>query len=199
MRRNEALIFAANDAGPSTYFKRHMVPGLEAAFVPGDLTFLPRDQTGVAICKDMDFPSTLRSDARSGHPTLLAVPAWDFDRDGWWHARLAIMRGVEDGFAVARAAKQGLLSLSDGYGRIIALSASTKSGMVSLIGDLPRGPGHTVYLDIGDAFAWASSAGSILLLGLALRRARKRAGRSELMTTSDQATVASADLERGVP
>src|SRR5437868_972243 len=97
LRRNEALIFAADDAEPSVYFKRHMVPGLEAAFVPGDLSFVLHDQTGLAICKDMDFQSTLRSDARDGHPTLLAVPAWDFDRDGWWHARLAIMRGVEDG------------------------------------------------------------------------------------------------------
>jgi len=42
------------------------------------------------------------------------------------------------------AAKQGLLTLSDSYGRIIALSASAKSGMVSLVGDLPRGPGNTV-------------------------------------------------------
>jgi len=173
LRRNEALIFAANDAEPSVYFKRHMVPGLEAAFVPGDLPLVLQDRTGLAICKDMDFQSTLRSDARDGHPTLLAVPAWDFDRDGWWHARLAIMRGVEDGFAVARAAKQGLLTLSDSYGRIIALSASAKSGIVSLVGDLPRGPGNTVYLHIGDAFAWASSAGSILFLGMALLRARK--------------------------
>src|SRR5882724_51154 len=173
LRRNEALIFAANDAEPLLYFKRHMVPGLEAAFVPGDLPLVLQDRTGVAICKDMDFQSTLRSDARDGHPMLLAVPAWDFDRDGWWHARLAIMRGVEDGFAVARAAKQGLLTLSDSYGRIVALSASAKSGMVSLVGDLPRGPGNTVYLHIGDVFAWASSAGSILFLGMALRRARK--------------------------
>jgi apolipoprotein N-acyltransferase len=190
LRRNEALILAGDDAAPSVYFKRHMVPGLEAAFVPGDSTFVLPDQTGVAICKDMDFQSTLRGDARNGHPTLLAVPAWDFDRDRWWHARLAIMRGVEDGFAVARAAKQGLLALSDGYGRIIALGASARSGMVSLVGDLPRGPGDTVYLHIGDVFAWASSAGSILLLGLALRRARKSGEESEFMTNFDQTTVA---------
>jgi apolipoprotein N-acyltransferase len=192
LRRNEALILSG-DAEPSVYFKRHMVPGLEAALVPGDSTVVLPDKTGVAICKDMDFPSTLRGDARNGHPTLLAVPAWDFDRDGWWHARLAILRGVEDGFAVARAAKQGLLSLSDSYGRIIALGASANGGMVRLVGDLPRGPGDTVYLHIGDVFAWASSAGSILLLGWALRRARKRA-----VMNFDQTPVASAELERGV-
>jgi apolipoprotein N-acyltransferase len=173
LRRNEALILAADDTEPAVYFKRHMVPGLEAAFIPGDLPLVLQDHIGLAICKDMDFPSTLRSDARDGHPTLLAVPAWDFDGDGWWHARLAIMRGVEDGFAVARAAKQGLLTLSDSYGRVVAMSASAKTGMVSLVGDLPHGPGNTVYLHIGDVFAWASSAGSILFLGMALRRARK--------------------------
>jgi len=70
LRRNEALIFAANDAEPLLYFKRHMVPGLEAAFVPGDLPLVLQDRTGVAICKDMDFQSTLRSDARDGHPML---------------------------------------------------------------------------------------------------------------------------------
>jgi apolipoprotein N-acyltransferase len=91
---------------------------------------------------------------------LFAVPAWDFDQDRWWHARLAIMRGVENGFAVARSAKDGLLTLSDAYGRVIARKDSTPSGMVMLMGDLPRGPGETLYARIGDAFAW-------LCLGLA--------------------------------
>ena len=92
--------------------------------------------------------------------------------------KIAMVGGASKGlgFAVARAAKQGLLTLSDSYGGIIALSASGKSGMVSLVGDLPRGPGNTVYLHIGDVFAWASSAGSILFLGMALRRGRKRGG-----------------------
>src|SRR5438552_17348135 len=73
-------------------------------------------------------------------------------------ARLAIVRGVEDGFAVARAAKQGLVTLSDSYGHVIALSANAKSRMVSLVGDLPRGPGNTVYLHIGDVFARANGS-----------------------------------------
>jgi apolipoprotein N-acyltransferase len=67
LRRNEALIFAADDAEPSVYFKRHMVPGLEAAFVPGDLPLVLQDRTGLAICKDMDF--SRRSEATRGTAT----------------------------------------------------------------------------------------------------------------------------------
>jgi apolipoprotein N-acyltransferase len=171
-RRNEALVFAPDGAAPRAYFKRHMAEGLEDAFVPGIGGFVLPDKTGVAICKDMDFPATLRADAVAAHPTLLAVPAWDFGGDGWWHARLAILRGVENGFALARAANDGLLTLTDAYGRVVALKPSAGGGMVTLVGDLPRGPGRTLYQTIGDSFAWACVAGTLLLLGL-LRLRRK--------------------------
>jgi apolipoprotein N-acyltransferase len=124
------------------------------------------NRIGDAICKDMDFQATLRRDAVN-HPTLMAVPAWDFDGDRWWHARLAIMRGVENGFAVARAANDGLLTLSDAYGRVLLQKRTTSAGMVTLIDTLPRGPGYTTYQDIGDVFAWAATALALLLLIIA--------------------------------
>jgi apolipoprotein N-acyltransferase len=83
------------------------------------------------------------------------VPAWDFDADGWSHARVAILRSVENGVPMARAARQGLLTLSDRYGRIVAME-KTGGDFVSLTGELPldgRG-GNTVYDRIGDAFGW---------------------------------------------
>jgi apolipoprotein N-acyltransferase len=166
MRVNEALIFTPDGAPPATYLKRHFVGGLEDAFSPGAAGFALPDRTGVAICKDMDFQTTLREDALAGHPTLLAVPAWDFDRDRYGHARLAIMRGVENGFAVARAAKEGLLTLSDAYGRVSATKRSEKSGMVMLVGDLTRGPGTTICVQVGDVFAWVCVALALALLGV---------------------------------
>jgi apolipoprotein N-acyltransferase len=166
MPRNAALVFPPSGAAPALYFKRHMVEGLEDVFVPGDGPFAMRDKTDVEICKDMDYPQMLRGDSRALHPTLLAVPAWDFDLDRWWHARLAIMRGVEDGFALARAAKDGLLTLTDAEGRVVAMKRTEESGMVTLVGDLPRGSGNTLYLRIGDVFAWICIAVSVLLLGL---------------------------------
>jgi hypothetical protein len=54
----------------------------------------------------MDFQSTLLSDAFAGafrgSLTLMLVPAWDFNADGWLHARMAVLRGVEGGYAIVR-------------------------------------------------------------------------------------------------
>lgn len=50
----------------------------------------------------------------------MLVPAWDFVADLWQHGQIAVMRGVEDGFSIARAAKQGYLTVSDNRGRIVA-------------------------------------------------------------------------------
>jgi apolipoprotein N-acyltransferase len=172
--RNEALIFTPDGAMPSVYDKRHFVSGLEDIFVPGDAPLSLGDRTNVAICKDMDYPGMLRGDSTRLHPTLLLVPAWDFDRDRWWHARLAIMRGVEDGFSLARAAKDGLLTLSDAEGRVVAMKRSEPSGMVTLVGNLRRGPGDTLFLHIGDVLAWLCIAASLLLVVLAfLKRPQK--------------------------
>lgn len=170
-RLNDAEIYFANGTTPQTYTKRRLVPGLEAAFTPGHASFMLGDRTAVAICKDMDFPAMIRGDSVLG-PDLYAVPAWDFGRDAVWHARLAIMRGVENGFAVARAANDGLLTLSDAYGRILALRRTSETpvagGMVLLNGEVPRGPGPTLYTRLGDAFAWLAGALSLLLLGVAV-------------------------------
>lgn len=165
-RLNNALIYFANGTTPAAYTKRRLVPGLESAFTPGHASFMLGDRTAVAICKDMDSPSMIRSDSMVG-PDVFAVPAWDFERDAIWHARLAIMRGVENGFAVVRAANDGLLTISDAYGRVVAIRRSNEAGMVLLDGMVARGPGRTVYTGIGDGFAWVAGALSVLLLVVA--------------------------------
>ena len=56
-----------------------------------------------------------RAYSRLGVDAML-VPAYDFDRDAWSHASMAVLRGVEGGFSVVRAARDGLLTVSDRYG-----------------------------------------------------------------------------------
>jgi len=138
---------------PGIYAKRHLVPFVETEFTPGHTSGWLGDGRAMEICKDMDFPRTILADAKYGI-RLVGVPAGDFGKDAWLHARMAIMRGVENGFAIVRAASEGLLTASDAEGRVIAENSSAASGMTVLIASLPLGPGSTLYTRIGDAFPW---------------------------------------------
>jgi apolipoprotein N-acyltransferase len=165
------LAFALQPNGdPRVYAKRHLVPFLETQLTPGHSSGWLGDGRAMEICKDMDFPRTVLADAQYGI-RLMGVPAGDFGKDAWLHARMAIMRGVENGFAIVRAANDGLLTASDAEGRVIAQKHSAASGMTILIASLPPGPGSTLYVHIGDAFAWCSV---ILFLGVGARCARPK-------------------------
>ncbi len=118
--------------------------------------------TGLEICKDMDFQAMIRTDEVATQPQLMAVPAWDFDKDDWSHGRVAILRSVENGVPMARTARDGLLTLNDRYGRIVAREGIRPAAIsfTTLIGDLPldgRG-GNTLY-DAGRSAM--CSAGSV--------------------------------------
>ena len=171
--RNMVMVFQPGATSPATYSKHHLIPGFERQYMPGDnytlLNGTPR--IGLAICKDMDFHDIGHAYA-ARNAQLLLVPAWDFSIDGWLHSRMAIMRGVENGFAIARAARSGRLTLSDDRGRVLAEASSEKHD-AELVGDLPLRETQTLYSHWGDWFAWLDLAALIVLLGLALRRSRR--------------------------
>ena len=125
---------------------------------------------GIQICKDMDFPHLSRDYGAKG-VGLLLVPAWDLPLDGWLHSRMAVMRGVESGFTIARVAKQGLLTVSDECGRILAQQDAATVPFASLIAIAPIRHDNTLYARWGDWFAWLNVAGLIVLL---LSSSRKR-------------------------
>jgi apolipoprotein N-acyltransferase len=154
-RRNAALVLAPTGTAVA-YAKRRLVPGLEAGvFVSGAAGLTTADGVGIAICKDMDFQGMIRRDAATNRPLMLAVPAWDFGADGWMHARVAMLRSIENGLPLARSARDGLLTLSDRNGRIIGLARSG-DGVTSLVGDLPidRHAASTLYSRLGDLFGY---------------------------------------------
>ena len=96
---------------------------------PGNKIAIYKSDTlneGVAICKDMDFQQFIMGYSKKS-PAVLFVPAWDFVQDGWLHSRMAILRGVEGGFSLARNARQGRLTLSDWRGKVL-FEANSESG-----------------------------------------------------------------------
>lgn len=154
---NMLSVFEPNATSPATYSKHHLLFGLEQ-FVPGDsFTMLAGEpRIGLAICKDMDFHDIGNAYA-ARHAQMLLVPASDFEVDGWLHSRMAVVRGVESGFAVARAARGGRLTLSDDRGRVVAEASSVQRD-AELVGDLPLHATTTLYSRLGDWFAWLDLA-----------------------------------------
>ena len=169
--RNVAALFSRGGKALE-YDKRRLVPGLEAEYAQGEgpgLYKAPGGMTGIAICKDMDFAEVGREYSRAG-VGLLLVPAWDFTRDGWLHSRMALMRGVEGGYSVARAAADGLLTGSDDRGRVLAERASDAAAQSMLLAKLPIGRGKTFYGENGDWFGWMCVMAASLVLALAAFR-----------------------------
>jgi apolipoprotein N-acyltransferase len=175
--RNVALVFRPDGGIETEYEKHHLLPGAETGYeagttpgffappVPTVASPFPVDDAlwGVQICKDLDFTAWSRRYAREG-ARIVAVPAWDFVRDARLHSRMAVMRGVENGFAVARTAQQGSLTLSDAYGRVVAEMPSGQQPDALLAGDLSPGPGATFYTRWGDWFGWLMVCAAAILL-----------------------------------
>lgn len=156
------------------YDKRHPVPGLEDSYRPGRASGLLGGGRAMEICKDMDFPDTIRADAAKGI-RLAGVPAGDMGIDGWQHGIMSVMRGVEDGFAMVRPAHDGLVFATDAQGRLIALKKDAPQGLTMIVADLPLGAGPTLYTRIGNAFPWVCVIFSLVLgLTAALARSHRR-------------------------
>jgi apolipoprotein N-acyltransferase len=171
--RNVAAVIGADGKVLLEYNKTHLVPGFEAAYMPGTTvgTFDTRwGKLGVAVCKDLDFPPSIRLYGRDG-VRMLFVPAWDFGEDGELHARMAVVRGVENGFALARTAARGRLMVTDDRGRVIGDTASDAGPEVLAVYDAPLGTGSSPYSKWGDWFAWACVAGALTLVAAGWSRA----------------------------
>jgi apolipoprotein N-acyltransferase len=142
----------------ASYDKEHMLPPFESSLTPGTakLTIARADTPwGIAICKDMDFTSMSVGYGRLG-TSLMLVPAWDFNLDRTWHGHMAIMRGVEGGFSIARAAKNGYLTVSDSRGRVVSQTRSDSAPFATLLAEVPVGHETTLFQRWGDWFAWVA-------------------------------------------
>jgi apolipoprotein N-acyltransferase len=162
---NQARLYEPG-AAVRSYDKEHLLPPFELKFTPGkELVLLqhPHNAWGIEICKDMDFTDPSRWYGREG-AGLMMVPAWDFNVDRAWHGHIAVMRGVEDGFSVIRAAKDGFLTVSNNRGKILEETRSDSAPFAIMIATVPAGHSWTVFQLMGDWFAWAAIALLILAI-----------------------------------
>jgi apolipoprotein N-acyltransferase len=108
----------------------------------------------------MHIPSIGREYADAA--ALMAVPAWDFGQDGWMGARMSALRAVENGYAMARSARDGFVGAYDRTGRALVERASGE-GIAVAQAALPAAGYETLYARIGNIFGWMTVSGVLLL------------------------------------
>ena len=157
---NQERLYSPQGELVAAYDKHHLLPPGENRFTPGTKRAVISGiagNWGLEICKDMDFPGLSREYSRDG-VALLVVPASDFVADGWLHGRMAILRGVESGFSIARSAKLGILTITDDRGRVLAERNTIGPSFATVIDNIPVRHDSTLYSRFGNWFAWVCVA-----------------------------------------
>jgi apolipoprotein N-acyltransferase len=161
-------------------------PALRRAFPhAGNLTPGHHTQTltvgrlrlGVLVCYEDVIPSFARRVANlAERPNLLV----NLTNDSWFgqssepyqHAYLASFRAIELRRTLVRATNTGISCIVDPRGRV-----TTHGGLFrveTLVGPAPLLEGRTLYARLGDWPAWLALAWALVLVGLAVRGARRR-------------------------
>lgn len=157
LSRNQERLYSPDGKLAAIYNKHHMLPPFESVYTPGTTRTVldePSGKWGIEICKDMDFPRLSRGYSQDGIGMLI-VSASDFVQDGWLHGRMAVLRGVEEGFSIARSANLGILTATDDRGRILAEQDTLKGPpFTTAIATIPVRHDTTIYSRFGDWFAW---------------------------------------------
>ena len=170
-RRNLAWLFSPDGAAPVSYQKHHLAPPERDFLAASAYAVQPvaGQAMGLAICKDMHFAPLGQAYGAAGAQTML-VPAWDFQFDAWMGARMTVVRGVENGYGVLRAAREGVLTVSDAYGRVLAERASSSMPGSTLLAPLPAHPSVSTWAGwLGPLFGWLCVALGVILLCLGRR------------------------------
>jgi apolipoprotein N-acyltransferase len=165
-KRNIAVVFDPDGKIVGSYAKHHPIPSLEWDYKAGSKPAIfdaPWGRTAVLISQDLDFPDTARQLAALD-VRLVVAPASDWQGSEVIHQRMSVVRGVESGFSLARAASGGMVSANDSRGRLIAAREPMHGEDTMVLGNLPIGTGRTLYSRTGDWFGRLCVIFTILLM-----------------------------------
>ena len=146
-------------------FKEVAVLGELGAFTPGPRNQEPLDLAGVpvgqTICYESIFPQLYVAQNRQGAKLFLNLTndAWFFDTSApYQHLAANVLRAVETGRPVLRAANTGFSAVIDPFGRIEQKSSLFTREILRASVPLPVGDKMNFYTQWGDWFAWLCAA-----------------------------------------
>lgn len=127
------------------------------------------------ICYESIFPLLTRNFVQKGARLLCNVT-----NDVWFgpaqgpkqHAEMAVLRTVENGVPLIRAANNGISMIVDPYGRVLAKSKLLVKTLV--IGEVPKATAGTIYTRFGFLFPYLAAAFVVVMLAVRLIQRGKR-------------------------
>lgn len=196
---NSAFLLAPDGRTASVYRKMHLVPFGEyvplkrllffvgplvdavSDFSPGEapvVMAIGAQRLSTAICYEVVYPDLIAAFVSRGSQLLTTIT-----NDAWYgkssapyqHFWQAVVRSVEQGRYLVRAANTGISGIVDPYGRVLAVSPIFERTV--LVGEARYLEGRTIYGRTGDGFAWACALVTLLAWAMA-RRATTAQGRS---------------------
>lgn len=176
-RANIAVAVTPSGQAVSRYDKVRLVAFGEYGLTPGrrhDPLWTPSGRVGVAVCFESIFPDVSRTLVRNGAEILAVIT-----NDGWFdgtaggaqHAAHSVLRAVETGRWVVRAANTGLTMVIDPRGRVRGAVPPRTAGILGA--QVARIRLDTFYTRRGDLFA---KGVLVVLFGLFLLPLRGRLG-----------------------
>ena len=193
---NAVALVSAEGGTTIVHRKRHLVPfgeysphpSLELVlpgpeFIPGDggpATSVAGARIGILICFDDVIPHEALERAADAD-VLVAVTndAWFGEAGAAQHHGIAVLRAIETGRSIARAANGGVSGAIDPSGRTI----TARRGPAALVVAVPRATGMTLYARAPDIIPTLSLVLVALSLALTCRRPRRPAATSSPRTS----------------
>lgn len=191
---NAAFMLDPGGATAAVYRKIHLVPFGEyvpmqrllffvgplveavSAFSAGTrVTMMPVEghMVSTAICYEVTYSSLALEAVHNGSEMLTTVT-----NDAWYgsssapyqHFEMAMMRAIEQGRYLVRAANTGISGIVDPYGRVVIKSDLFET--VAIVGEARFVTAKTVYATIGDLAAYVCMVLTVAALAFALRPRR---------------------------
>jgi apolipoprotein N-acyltransferase len=178
-----------NEAGEieNIFFKNKPVPVVEGS-IPGDgevpVIETAYTRIGISICYDADFPSLLRK-AGKQHADIVFLPSGDWKEITPYHADMARVRAIENGFSLVRPVSGATTIACDFKGRIISKKDFYDHGERIMVASVPTRGIVTIYSFIGDSLAYLCVGSALFSVGWLMILMVRRNGSHKAMKSSD--------------
>jgi apolipoprotein N-acyltransferase len=166
---NKLLILDTAGQIQLVYFKNNPAPPEPIKKGDGTLPVMetPYGKIAPAICVDAVFQRFIRQAGKS-KAGILFLPANDWKAIDPIHTHMAVLRAIENGFSLVRAAGQGLSVATDNRGNIISSMDYFHTDEQIMYASVPAQHSNTVYTLFGDFFGWLCVLGFITMTVLAV-------------------------------